>query len=65
MMVVGKMANGKIVEIVHVADRVKFSAERGWICVVSDFHVMKRMQLNFKWIRATTPFEWVREFNFG
>lgn len=64
MMVVGKM-NGKIVEIVRYAEKVGFSTERGWFCVCFDFEKMKRRQEQVKWVRATTPFAWVREFNFA
>ena len=64
MMIVGKM-HGKIVEIIRVADRVGFSEERGWICICFDFEQMKRRQQNVKWVRATTHFEWIREFNFA
>lgn len=64
MMIVGKM-HGKIVEIIHVADRVGFSADRGWVCVCYDFEQIKRRQQSVKWVRATTKFEWIREFNFA
>lgn len=63
MMVIGKV-NGKIVEVVHVADRVAFSKDRGWVCVCHDFDQIKRRQQNIKWIPASTVFDWVREFNF-
>ncbi len=64
MMIVGKM-HGKIVEIIHVADRVGFSDVRGWVCVCFDFDQMKRRQQNVKWVPASTHFEWIREFNFA
>lgn len=63
MMVIGKV-NGKIVEVVHVADRVAFSKDCGWVCVCHDFDQIKRRQQNIKWIPASTVFDWVREFNF-
>ena len=64
MMVVGKM-DGKLVEIVRYAEKVGFSDVRGWFCVCLDFEQMKRRQQNVKWVRATTHFEWIREFNFA
>lgn len=63
-MIVGKM-HDKIVEIVRVTDRVGFSEERGWICVVGDFNKRVDWQQDIKWVRDTTMFEWVREFNFA
>lgn len=51
MMVVGKI-NGKIVEIIRYADKVGFSAGRGWICVCTDFEQMKRRQQHVKWVPA-------------
>lgn len=65
MTVVAKMTSGKIVEIVRVADRVQFSDARGWICVVYDFHEIKRRQQSVTWIKSTTPFEWIRSFSFA
>ena len=36
MMIVAKM-NGRIVEVIRVADTVGFSTERGWVMVCMDF----------------------------
>jgi hypothetical protein len=63
-MIVAKM-DGKIVEVVRVADTVRFSEDRGWVCICTDFHVRECWQQNFKWVPATTRFDWVREFNFA
>jgi hypothetical protein len=57
--------HGKVVEIVRFADQVGFSKDRGWFCVCFDFHEMNRRKQSFKWVRASTVFDWVREFNFG
>ena len=57
--------NGRIVQVMRVADRVGFSSERGWVMVCTDFEQVERIKQQFKWVPATTRFEWVREFNFG
>ena len=64
MMIVAKM-NGRIVEVIRVAETVGFSTERGWVMVCIDFEQPNRKKQQFKWVPATTRFEWVREFNFG
>jgi hypothetical protein len=64
MTTVAKM-NGRVVEVVRVADRVGFSTERGWVMVCTDFEQPERKKQQFKWVPATTRFDWVREFNFG
>jgi hypothetical protein len=63
MTTVAKM-NGKLVEIVKVADAVKFSNTRGWIMICMDFEQADRKKSEFKWLPATTRFDWVREFCF-
>jgi hypothetical protein len=60
---VAKM-NDKIVQIVRVADRVAFSRDRGWVCVTPDVHKADRAKHDFKWVPASTRFEWVRTFSF-
>jgi hypothetical protein len=63
MIIVAKM-NGKLVEIVKVADEVKFSNTRGWVMICMDFEQVDRKKSEFKWIPATTRFDWVKEFSF-
>jgi len=63
MIKVAKM-NGKLVEIVKVADEVKFSNTRGWVMICMDFEQVDRKKSEFKWIPATTRFDWVKEFSF-
>jgi hypothetical protein len=63
MTIVAKM-NGKLVEIVKVADAVKFSNSRGWVMICMDFEQADRKKSEFKWLPATTRFDWVREFCF-
>lgn len=63
MMVVAKM-NGRVVQVMRVADRVAFSTERGWVMVCFDFEQPERRKSQFRWFPASTRFEWVREFTF-
>jgi len=62
MVMVAKMTDGRIVEVVRVAETVAFSSERGWVMVCFDFEKINRRREQFKWMPATTRFEWVREF---
>ena len=64
MTTVAKM-NGRLVEIVKVADAVKFSNRRGWVMICLDFEELERKKSQFKWLPADTRFEWVRAFCFG
>ena len=64
MTTVAKMTDGRMVEVVRVADRVGFSTERGWVMVCMDFEKADRKRTSFVWVPATTRFEWVREFVF-
>jgi len=61
MTTVAKM-NGKLVEIVKVADTVAFSDVTGWIMICTDWEKADRKKSEFKWLPATTRFDWVREF---
>jgi hypothetical protein len=54
--------NGKLVEIVKFADAVKFSNSRGWVMICIDWEQADRKKSEFKWLPATTRFDWVREF---
>jgi hypothetical protein len=63
MVTVAKMTDGKIVEIVRVAETVGFSEEKRWICVCFDFEKIYRKRDQFKWIKASdVRFVWVKEF---
>ncbi len=64
MTVVAKM-NGKLVEVVRVADTVEFSNTPGWVLICLDFEQADRKKTQFRWLPASTQFEWVREFCFG
>jgi hypothetical protein len=63
MTMVAKM-NDRVVEVVRVADRVAFSEERGWVMVCLDFEQVERKKSQFRWVPASTQFDWVREFAF-
>ena len=65
MIKVAKMTDGRMVEIVKVVDEVKFSNTRGWVMICMDFEQADRKKSQFKWLPASTKFEWVREFCFG
>ena len=60
---VAKM-QGRMYEVVRVADRVAFSEERGWVMVTPDVGAPDRKKQTFKWVPATTRFDWVRTFAF-
>ena len=61
--VVAKMQD-RVVQVVRVADSVGFSQERGWVMVCTDWEQPERKKQHFKWVPATTRFEWVRTFAF-
>jgi len=63
MMIVAKMENGKIVQIVKVQHEVGFSQDKDWVFVCFDFDKIFRRREQFKWIPAARArFTWVREF---
>jgi hypothetical protein len=64
MIKVAKMTDGKVVEVVRVADTVGFSPEPGWIMICMDFEKISRKKSEFKWVPASTRFDWVKEFSF-
>ena len=56
--------NDRVVEVVRVADAVAFSSERGWVMVCFDFEKAERKKSEFRWVPASTRFDWVRTFSF-
>ena len=64
MTTVARMPDGKMVEVVRVAETVAFSPDHGWVMVCFDFEKIERKREHFKWVPATTRFDWVREFSF-
>jgi hypothetical protein len=62
MTTVAKMMDGRMVEVVRVADTVAFSDITGWIMICMDWEKADRKKSEFKWIPAETRFDWVREF---
>jgi hypothetical protein len=65
MTTVAKMMDGRMVEVVRVADTVAFSDTTGWIMICMDWEKADRKKSEFKWVPAATRFDWVREFDFG
>ena len=64
MTTVAKMMDGRMVEVVRVADTVAFSDATGWIMICMDWEKADRKKSEFKWIPAETRFDWVRDFVF-
>lgn len=62
-MVVARLQN-RLVQVVRVADTVGFSQERGWVMLCLDWEQPERKKQQFRWVPASTRFEWVREFAF-
>ena len=62
MVMVAKTTDGRFVEIVRVAKTVAFSDKPGWVMICMDWEHSERRKAQFKWIPASTRFEWVREF---
>ncbi len=56
--------NDRLVRVVKYADSVQFSNTRGWVLVTPDVDMPERKQREFKWVPASTRFEWVRSFAF-
>ena len=65
MINVAQMTDGRMVEVVRVAETVGFSPDKDWVMVCFDFEKISRKREHFKWVPATTRFDWVREFAFG
>ena len=64
MMIVAKM-DGRLFEVIRVTDAVPFDERRGWVLLCVDFEQSDRRKSQFKWVPASTRFEWVRNFTFG
>lgn len=62
MVMVAKTTDGRFVEIVRVAEIVTFSSEPGWVMICMDWQQVERKKSQFRWVPASTRFEWVREF---
>lgn len=61
--VVAKM-QGRLFQVVRVADTVGFSSDRGWVMLCVDWEQSERRKQQFRWVPASTRFEWVRRFTF-
>lgn len=58
---VGKIKDSTV-QIIRVTDCVAFSDQKGWIMICLDWQQAEARKSQFKWVPATTRFEWVREF---
>jgi hypothetical protein len=56
--------DGKLVEIVRVVQEVQFSNTPGWVLICLDFEQAERKKSQFRWLPASTRFEWIRSFAF-
>lgn len=56
--------NEQLVEIIRTAESVPFSNEKNWVLITPDVGVSERKKQNFKWVPATTRFEWIKTFSF-
>lgn len=65
MIKVAKMTDGRMVEVVRIADRVAFSDAPGWMMICMDWEKADHKKSQFKWIPTATRVEWIREFDFG
>jgi len=65
MIKVAKMTDGRMVEVIRVADTVAFSDAPGWMMICMDWEKVDRKKSEFKWIPTETRVEWIREFDFG
>jgi hypothetical protein len=65
MTLVAKMIDGRMVEVICTTKTVGFSAEEDWILICFDFEKINSKREIFKWVPASTRFDWVREFMFG
>ncbi len=61
--VVARLQN-RLVQVVRVAENVGFSQDRGWVMLCLDWEQPERKKQQFRWVPASTRFDWVREFAF-
>lgn len=56
--------DGRLVEVVRTARDVAFSPQRDWVLLTTDVGAPERKKQHFRWVPASTRFEWVRTFVF-
>ena len=61
--VVARLQN-RLVQVVRVAETVGFSQDRRWVMLCLDWEQPERKKQQFRWVPASTRFDWVREFAF-
>ena len=57
--------DGRIVQVMKVVHSVAFSQQKDWVMICFDFEQQDRQRQQFKWIPASTQFEWVRSYSFA
>ena len=60
-MILAKMTDDKIVEIVKITRQVQFSTGT-WILICADYDKPYNSRSQYSWIPHTTPFTWVQEW---
>ena len=56
--------NKKFYQVLKVVERIHFSDERGWVLLVNPINDLRAFNLDMKWVRNTSRFDWVRTFSF-
>lgn len=64
MTVIVAKIKDQIVQIMRVTEVVSFSDEKGWVMICVDWEQTERKKSQFKWIPASTRFEWIRKYSF-
>jgi hypothetical protein len=64
MTVIVAKIKDQIVQIMRVTEVVSFSDEKGWVMICVDWEQDERKKSQFKWIPASTRFEWIRKYSF-
>jgi hypothetical protein len=64
MTVIVAKIKDRVVQVIRITDEVAFSDEKGWILICMDWEQAERKKSQFKWVPASTRFEWVRRFSF-
>ena len=63
-MIIAKLENTKIVEIVRARQRVQFSESENWLLLNSE--PGRKNSLSVRWVEAgKVRFTWVRKFDFA
>ena len=62
-MLIAKLPDNTLVQIVKAQKEVAFSTEKNWLLLCFDFEVQDRLRSQFKWVKAeSVTFTWVRMY---